>query len=97
MHTTCVVRRKPRITSSDIARLLSNREREAREAARMKAAMCVLVFAAACGSSGGSPTTGDDDDGPTPDSQLPDPTPGTIRISGQATETGFGGTSPVEG
>lgn len=61
-------------------------------------ALFVLVFAAACGSSGGSPPTGgDDDDMPTPDSQVPDPIPGTIRISGQATEAGLGGTSPVDG
>ncbi len=60
-------------------------------------AFCVLVFAAACGSSGGTPVGGDDDDTPTPDSQTQNPTPGTIRISGQATETGFAGTSPVDG
>jgi hypothetical protein len=55
------------------------------------------MFAAACGSSGGTPMMGDDDDMPTPDSMIPNPTPGTIRLSGQATETGLGGTSPVDG
>ena len=61
----------------------------------MKTAFLVLALAAC--SSSGNPMMGDDDDTPTPDSMIPNPTPGMLRLSGQATETGLGGTSPVDG
>lgn len=61
-------------------------------------AIALITLLAACGGSGGTmtPGTGDDDDTPMPDSQMPSP-PGTVRLSGQASETGFSGTSPVDG
>jgi hypothetical protein len=70
--------------------------------ARMTAlrALALSIVVVGCGSSN-SGNPGDDDDGPAPDAKVfmdaPGTVPSMINFSGTATETGFSGTSPVDG
>jgi len=81
-------------TTPDIPGLLSNLEAGVGRFRRMKAQLFGLVVLVACG--GSNPVDGHDPDpGSTPDA--PGMIPSTITITGNVSETGFSGTSAVEG